>query len=72
MRKEFEFEGRKPSLAQCISAARLMNKRGANEVVLSWGENWLELTKQQNGLWCGFGWLRDIDADKVAQALNQA
>lgn len=71
MKKEYTFDGRKPSFAQCVAAARLLVKRGAGSIVLQWGENWLELQKQSNGFWCGFGFLRDIDADKVAQALNK-
>lgn len=68
---EINFTGRKPSLAQCVKAAKLSAKRGNTEIRLLWGENWCELHKQKNGFWCGFGWLKDIDAQKVCQELDK-
>ena len=67
----FTFIGKKPSMRQCVAAAAKLAKPGIDSIELQWGENWLELQKQSNGFWCGFGFLRDIDADKVAQALNK-
>jgi hypothetical protein len=69
---EIEFNGKRPSLAQCIKAAKASATKGNDQIRLCWGENWLELRQQSNGRWVGYGWLRTIDADKVAQALNQA
>jgi len=67
---EINFTGRRPSLAQCIKAAKLSATRGHDSIRLCWGENWLEVTRQSNGRWVGYGWLRTIDADKIAAALN--
>ena len=67
---EIIFNGRRPSLAQCIKAAKLSATRGHASIRLLWGENWCEVTRQSNGRWCGYGWLRTIDADKIAAALN--
>jgi len=68
---EINFTGRRPSLAQCIKAAKQSAAKGNREINLSWGENWCEVRQQSNGRWTGYGWLKTIDADKVAQALNQ-
>jgi hypothetical protein len=67
---EINFTGRRPSLAQCIKAAKLSAARGHSEIRLLWGENWCEVSRQSNGRWSGFGWLRTIDACKVAEGLN--
>lgn len=68
---EINFNGRRPSLAQCVKAAKQSAAKGNRSIRLLWGENWCEVMQQTNGVWCGFGWLKTIDADKVAQALNQ-
>lgn len=67
---EINFTGRRPSLAQCIKAAKLSAARGHTEIRLVWGENWCEVHRQNNGRWCGYGWLKTIDADKIAAALE--
>jgi len=69
---EINFTGKRPSLAQCIKAAKVSAAQGNDAIRILWGENWLELKRQTNGRWVGFGWLRTIDADKVAQGLNNA
>jgi hypothetical protein len=69
---EIVFNGKRPSLAQCIKAAKQSAKQGNQAIRLLWGENWCEITQQSNGRWCGYGWLKTIDANKVAQALNDA
>jgi len=65
---EINFTGRRPSLAQCIKAAK---QSTCANIRLLWGENWCELSRQANGRWVGYGWLRTIDAGKIAQALNE-
>lgn len=66
---EIKFEGRRPSLAQCVKAAKLSAARGHTEIRLIWGENWCEVIRQ-GSRWSGYGWLRTIDADKIAAALE--
>jgi ABC-type taurine transport system substrate-binding protein len=68
---EINFTGKRPSLAQCTKAAKQSAAKGNKAIRLLWGENWLEVRQQTNGRWTGYGWLKTIDADKVAQALNQ-
>lgn len=67
---EINFTGRRPSLTQCIKVAKLSAARGHCAIRLLWGENWCEVHRQSNGRWCGYGWLKTIDADKIAAALN--
>lgn len=67
---EIQFNGKRPSLAQCIKAAKSSAAKGNQSIRLLWGENWLEISQQSNGRWTGYGWLKTIDSDKVAQALN--
>lgn len=68
---EINFTGRRPSLAQCIKAAKQSAAQGNREIRLIWGESWCELMRQGNGRWAGFGWLKTIDADKIAAAMEQ-
>lgn len=62
-------QSRRPSLAQCVKAAKLSAARGHTEIRFCWGENSCEVTRS-NGRWYGRGWLRTIDADKIAAALE--
>lgn len=68
----FVFSGRKPSYAQCLSKAKTMAKQGYDYLSIQWGENWVDLQKQANGYWCGFGFLKDIDAYAIARDLNHS
>jgi hypothetical protein len=68
----FDFTGRKPSMRQCLAAAQRLAKTGADHIELAWGENWLQLMRQANGYWAGFGFIRDIDADRIAREMNHA
>lgn len=64
------FTGRKPSKAQVMAQAKRFDAQGADFVSLTWGENWIDLQKQSNGIWCGFGWIKEIGGDWVARELN--
>lgn len=68
----FSFHGKKPSMKQCIAQAKRMAKAGADHLELQWGENWLQLMRQSNGYWAGFGFIRDIDAQMIARELNHS
>lgn len=67
-----EFTGRKPSTRQALAKAKQFANQGADFVSLAWGENWIDLQKQTNGVWCGYGWLKDIDGAWLARELNHA
>lgn len=66
---EINFTGRRPSLAQCINAAKLSAARGHTDIRLCWGENSCEVRKSGPS-WYGYGWIRTVDADRIAAALQ--
>lgn len=69
---EIVFTGKKPSKAQVAAKVKKAANLGITLINVSWGENWFTLDKQGiNGRWCGFGWLKDISADDMANELNR-
>lgn len=66
-----EFTGRKPSTRQALAKAKQFANQGADFVSLTWGENWIDLTKD-NGFWHGHGWLKDVDGAWIARELNHS
>ena len=68
-RMHHEFTGRKPSKAQLLAKAKTFDNQGADFVSLIWGENWVDLTKE-NGYWTGIGWIKEIGGDWLARELN--
>ena len=71
----YEFTGRRPSKAQVIKALKQGIKQGAVDISIDWGENWLrfERVKDWTGRFCwnGYGWLRSLGGDSIAQQLNR-
>lgn len=65
-----EFLGRKPSKAQILSKAKAFDRSGSDFVSITWGENWIDLHKDNNGYWHGTGWIKEIGGDWVARELN--
>ena len=61
---------RKPSKSQIIKALQKAVNQGNQQIEIIWGENWLDFQKQSNGNWCGFGWIKEIGADTLANELN--
>lgn len=69
--EEIIFKGKKPSFNQVLNKAYERVKLGHTLIEIYWGENGITLDKQHiNGLWCGFGWLKDIDASAIAREIN--
>ena len=67
---EYEFKGRCPSKTQVIKSIQEGIKHGAYSISVSWGENWLEVEKNQmNGTWYGQGWIRRISGSDIAEEL---
>jgi hypothetical protein len=66
----FIFTGRKPSKSQTLAKAKRLENQGADFIAINWGENWIDLKKQPNGIWSGFGWIKDIDGAWIARELN--
>ena len=66
------FEKRKPSRAQIMSKVIASVNDGERQIEILWGENWIELSQQHgNNRWCGYGWIKDIGGDDIAQDLNK-
>ena len=64
-----EFKNRKPSKAQVMRAIGLKLEQGANLLEIYWGENSITLELIGDS-WHGWGWLKDISGDDIAQELN--
>lgn len=64
------FMGRKPSKAQVLAQAKRLEQNGADFISITWGENWIDLTKYADGYWSGIGWIKDIDGAWIARELN--
>lgn len=71
MAQEIVFKGNKPSKKQVLAKALDRVKQGHTLIEIYWGENGMTLDKQSiNGIWCGFGWIKDISADDIAKQIN--
>lgn len=60
---------RKPRRALIMRTIAVYLERGHTDLDIRWGENWLEIVKQ-NGQWYGAGWIKDISGDDIAKELN--
>lgn len=70
--KIIEFTGKKPSKTQVLAKVKFLAAAGVTLIEVYWGENGITLDKQgHNGEWYGWGWLKDISADSIAQELNK-
>lgn len=70
---EYEFKGNKPSNAQLLKKINEAINNGENLIELYWGENSITLDKQRiNGIWCGWGWIRNISGADLASKINEA
>jgi hypothetical protein len=70
---EFDFEGRKPSLAQVMKRVNEGIRQGASLIQVSWGENMITIQRYGHSHnWDGSGWIRGISGYDIARDLNQA
>lgn len=68
---EYNFTGRKPSNAQLLKKINEAINNGEDLIELYWGENSITLDKQRiNGIWCGWGWIRNIGGADLAVKIN--
>jgi hypothetical protein len=65
------YEGRKPSEAQLRQAVKRGLRQGYIDFELSWGENMINLQKNHDGNWFGWGWIKAIGGDDLARELTQ-
>lgn len=66
----YNFAGRKPSKRQALAKVKQLDDQGADFISLTWGENWTDLSKDANGYWHGYGFLKDVDGTWLARELN--
>lgn len=69
MTYEHYFEGRKPSKAQVKSQVLNAIKEGYNKIEISWGENMIEFLKAVNGQYYGYGWIKNIGGQDLADEI---
>ena len=69
MSYEYSFTGRKPSSKQVLSKIREAQDQGHDLIEIYWGENSITL-ELSNGLWHGWGWIKEISGDGIAQGKN--
>lgn len=68
---EYNFTGRKPSNAQVLKKINEAINNGEDLIELYWGENSITLDKQRiNGIWYGWGWIRNISGADLAVKIN--
>lgn len=68
---EYNFTGRKPSNAQVLKKINEAINNGEDLIELYWGENSITLDKQRiNGMWNGWGWIRNISGADLATKIN--
>ncbi len=70
---EYDFTGRKPSIAQVKKQISEGIKQNANMILISWGENRIDIKRSYNGTqWLGSGWIKNISGYDIARGLNHA
>jgi hypothetical protein len=72
--KTIDFPKNKPSKAAVLKAVKAAIKQGYKAITVSWGENAIDLNINPHssaGEWCGYGWIRDISGDDIAQGLSR-
>ena len=70
---EYDFTGRKPSIAQVKKQISEGIKQNANMILISWGENRIDIERSYNGqYWLGSGWIKGISGSDIAEGLNHA
>jgi hypothetical protein len=69
--EQITFKGKKPSKAQIIAKVKPLTILGIDLIEVYWGENGFSLDRSNNGTWTGFGWIKDIPAESIADELNK-
>jgi hypothetical protein len=69
MSYEYQFKGRKPSARQVLAKAREAEEQGEELIEIYWGENSITL-ELSNGLWHGWGWIKEISGHGIAEGKN--
>lgn len=69
---EHEFTNNRPSLPQLKAAIRKALAKGADYIVLRWGENQINLERTQytRSGWTGHGWIGKNGGDDIARTMG--
>jgi hypothetical protein len=66
------YEKRKPSRAVIMRTLAEYLKQGGKAFEFNWGENSMDVYfDPRDERWHGYGWIKDIGGDDIAQELNQ-
>lgn len=68
---EYYFEGRKPSESQVKKLVIKALKQGYGKIEISWGENMIEIERAGNNQVYGYGWIRDISGQDMANEIQR-
>ena len=63
------FEGKKPSVKKVLSKIREAENKGEELIEIYLGENSITL-ELSNGLWHGWGWIKEISGQGIAEGKN--
>ena len=66
---EFNYTNRKPSIVTLNAHLRRAIAKGADFIILRWGENQINVERTQWG-WCGRGWIGRNGGQDLANVLN--
>jgi hypothetical protein len=69
MEFEYYFNGRKPSKAQVKKTVLAYLKLGYKKIEFFWGENSIEIERASNGQVYGYGWIKDISGQDMADEI---
>jgi hypothetical protein len=67
---EYYFDGRRPSQAQVKAIVSKALKQGFSKVEIAWGENMLEIERLGGGQLYGWGWIKSIGGQDLADELQ--
>jgi hypothetical protein len=67
----FSHLGNKPSRKQVLGKVLTAIRAGASRIEVHWGENCLELDSGIMGTWYGYGWIKEISGQDMANELNR-
>jgi len=68
---EYYFEGRKPSESQVKTLVIKALKQGYGKIEISWGENMIEIERAGNNQVYGYGWIKDISGQDMADEIQR-
>jgi hypothetical protein len=68
---EYYFEGRKPSESQVKNLVVKALKQGYGKIEISWGENMIEIERAGNGQVYGYGWIKNISGQDMADEIHR-